>query len=907
MTEVDADDEAVRELADDIARLVRGGDTIAGAIRRLAKFGVPEPVQRAARIHYERQVGLIRELRDPFSLVSNELAKGYWYDGPKANDTFWPAVKVRLSLDNDSLNEVDRSSTKVVGLLRPPGADVIATRGLVLGYVQSGKTTSFTSVIAKAADVGYRLFIVLSGITDNLRTQTQERLQETLVGDQHARWHLLTDLEADFHQRGNAANLLSLTDQRLLAVVKKNPYRLKRLLNWLDSAGKDAVRGCPIMLVDDEADQASIDVGSAARRSRINGLIKQILDQPRAAYVAYTATPFANLLIDVEDEKDLYPRDFIVDLKPGGTYFGPERIFGREPLDSDEEGDPGLDGLDIVRAIEPTDVGEVQPPNGKGAVDVWEPSAPESLAESVRWFVLATAARVVRDVGTWHSSMLIHTSMLARAQEKLADVVRGVLTELRKSVERQDTVLLAELRKQWDAEAEAIPPDSLGEVPVAWDAVVGNLPLVLATARVIVDNYRSDERLLYSKAEPTYVIAVGGNTLSRGLTLEGLVCSYFVRAASAYDTLLQMGRWFGYRHGYGDLMRIWMTSDLARWFFDLSTVEEEVRRDIRKYDISGEAMTPLQAAIRIRTHPAMRITSAAKMRHAVTAEISYGATRQQTILFNHTDATWLTDNLEAGRRLLVGAAASAAVEATTNRDGRPLYRGVSTHLVLEFLRSYHFHPAALSVTSDLLAGYVEREFAAGFLNRWNIVVMEHSDDSNGTVPLGMGREARLIERARLDMPGIAHANIKALVSTIDRAADIDLPRIEIEKDVEVVSDANLLKLREHVIGDVGLLCLYPISKDSRPRKTKSKPGSRQRLPMKAVEHLLGVAAFLPDSRGNSSVTYMSADLSSQIQEDFEGELQELDHADEQAGADEDREAEEAQAIPPTVGGGLDDF
>lgn len=898
MTEVAADDAAVNSLADDIATYVRGGYTIDGAMRRLQSYGIPEPVLKASRAVYERKVGLIRELRDPFTLVSNSLAKGYWYDGPKVNDTFWPAVSTRLLLDEEAMNDVDRSSNKIVGLLQPPGADSIDTRGLVLGYVQSGKTTSFTSVIAKSADVGYRLFIVLSGITDNLRTQTQDRLQKTLVGDQHARWHLLTDLEADFHQRGNAANLLSQSDQRLLAVVKKNPYRLQRLLNWIVSAGQDAVRNCPIMLIDDEADQASIDVGSAARRSKINGLIKQLLDQPRVTYIAYTATPFANLLIDVDEEKSLYPRDFIVDLEPGGAYFGPERIFGREPLVPEEEGDPALDGLDMIRTIERNDVVSVQPPSGKGAVDSWEPKAAASLSEAVRWFILATAARSVRAVGIPHSSMLIHTSMLATAHEKLAKVVGELVEELRRTVAAGDATVLADLRSQWAMETDAIPAESLGELRVTWREVSAALPAVLTRTRVVVDNYRSDERLLYSHDQPTYVIAVGGNTLSRGLTLEGLVCSYFVRAASAYDTLLQMGRWFGYRHGYGDLTRIWMTSNLARWFYDLATIEEEVRRDIRKYDVNGEALTPVQAAVRIRTHPAMRITSAAKMRNAVRAEVSYGATRLQTILFNHQDANWLGRNLDAGRRLLQTARATDGVQATVNRDSRPLFRGVPSDVVLEFIRSYQFHEDAITVTSELLSGYIERERAAGYLKSWNVVVMEHPNAANGKVSLSADRDTCLIERARLDMPGIDHANIKALVSTIDRVADVSLSRADIEKDVQTLSDATLLRLREQIIGDVGLLCLYPISKDSQPKAVKVKPGSRHRLAMEAADHLLGVAFFFPHSRGSSTVTYMSADLSSQVEEDFEDELAELDEADEQAGAEEDREVDVSKRLPP---------
>ena len=273
------------ELADHIAVAVSGGDTIEAAVRRLQKLAVPGDALEAARKLYEIKVGRIRDLRDPGALVDKERLYGYWYAGPKDSDVFWPALQEQLlpKLGSDAVTGIDTSSSKVLGLMRPPGTPAIDTRGLVLGYVQSGKTTSFMSVISKAADVGYRCFVVLSGITDNLRSQTQERLELEMVGDLDEQWFRLTDLEGDFQSPGNAANLLGRRDHRLLAVVKKNPYRLRRLVRWLESAGEFTLEQCPILIIDDEADQASLDVGLRGRTSRINGLIRQILNQPKAA------------------------------------------------------------------------------------------------------------------------------------------------------------------------------------------------------------------------------------------------------------------------------------------------------------------------------------------------------------------------------------------------------------------------------------------------------------------------------------------------------------------------------------------------------------------------------------------------------------------------------------------------
>ena len=269
--------EEIRELADDIATLVRGGDSIDGALGRLRY--VPMDVRNEARRLYERRVGRIRDLEDPRALVEPSLWDSEWYAGPRPGDSFWPALRAALTRDglpSQALEAVDNASSRIVGLLRPPGASEIRSRGLVLGYVQSGKTTNFMSVIAKAADSGYRLFVVLSGITDNLRTQTEERLENLLVDGMEQNWFRLTGVDHDFLDPGNAANLLSRTDDRKLAVIKKNPYRLRRFLRWLDTAGQLVLETCPILIIDDEADQASIDVGTNGRTSRINGLIKQI-------------------------------------------------------------------------------------------------------------------------------------------------------------------------------------------------------------------------------------------------------------------------------------------------------------------------------------------------------------------------------------------------------------------------------------------------------------------------------------------------------------------------------------------------------------------------------------------------------------------------------------------------------
>jgi hypothetical protein len=888
---VEAVDPDIARLADDIQQFISAGDTEERAASRLRRYGVPqEQITQALRLYGER-VGRIREVRDPRILLANELRTGGWYGGPQAGDIFWPAFHARLGLDEDALASVDNRSNRIVSMLSRPGAEEISTRGLVLGHVQSGKTTSFMSVMAKAADAGYRMFIVLSGITDSLRSQTQARVDQILVGtepDLRTRWRWLTEPDQDFaYSAFYAPNMLRDDGSRIVAVVKKNPYRLRRLATFLEGAGEPILRSCPILLIDDEADQATINVAQQARISRINALIRRILSQPKVGYVAYTATPFANLLINPSDYENLYPRHFIVDLKPPDDYFGAEKIFGRAPLDATD--DSADDGLDMVRPVSDADVAAVRPAS-RNALSTWSPSVPGSLAEALRWFVLATAARRARDGSASHSTMLVHTSMLTAAHSALQRCIRPFLDSLAEAVAAGDNTVLGVLEQQWTGETSRVPAAVFEVADVPWSDVLAHLAEVLSSVRVLVDNYQSTDRLSYPRDDPQTIVAIGGNTLSRGLTLEGLVCSYFVRSANAYDTLLQMGRWFGYRPGYGDLVRIWMTADLEGWFFDLATVEAEIRQQIARYE--AEELTPEQLPVKIRTHPAMVVTAAAKMRDHVVTDISYGGQREQTILFEHTDADWLRNNIEATAQLFQAAEAAGA-SAQEGPLGGVVFRSVPVEVITAFLRTYLFHVRAERLKPDLLTGYIKLQNRHNSLLTWNIAVISDTAGGSGSRSIG-GHDLNLITRTRLAMPGITHANIKALVSRIDRAADLELPRDEIIRLASADTDEAYATLRHDYFDRVGLLCIYPIARDSRPRANRvgRSPGYKPRLPLEAVNDVIGVGLFFPNDKSDTPYQYVSADLSGLVIDTDEPDINELDREDEQVGLAQEAAADQ---------------
>jgi hypothetical protein len=790
-----------------------------------------------------------KELTHPRGLTV--AGRPSWYPGPRQNDRNWPCLKKLIEAENwdaDSVRDLDDASTKVVANLADPHEEGFQRRGLVLGHVQSGKTTNFTAVIAKAADAGYSFFIVLSGIHNGLRQQTQDRLSEQLWNPSREEWHRLT-ADEDFRPTDSVDAMLNAGEQKVLVVIKKNAARLRALKHWLEHARPDNLARCPFLIIDDEADQASVNTAKPdTLPTTINQLIRQILATlPRASYVGYTATPFANVLVDPSVPEDLYPRDFIIDLPRPREYVGPETLFGREALEFDDAGNQPDEGHDLIREVPSTELGDLKPPKPSERED-FTPGVPASLGAAVRYFLLSSAARRARGLGNRHATMLVHTSQYTLVHHLMRLAIGRVVTRLGEQLRAGDAKLLSSLQTQWEEECETVPAQDFGLDPVSWEQVRAELPAVIAAARVIEDNSRSEDRLNYGDDDQV-VIAVGGNTLSRGLTLEGLSVSYFVRSASAYDTLLQMGRWFGYRRGYADLTRIWMTDEMRGWFRHLATVEQEVRYDIERYE--GERKTPTELAVRIKTHPKLAITAAAKMQKTVRAQVSYSGRRLQTILFDHRDRDWLEANLTAGRELLAAAAPSAS-------------------------ERFEPRPGTVVFNSEAIRSYVGRRLEENELTRFSVAVQGLAAESHGlgVVDLGLGTPTPCINRARLPHIDRDYADIKALMSLRDRFLDLDVRPAEIAE----MSAAEVEHGRDAVPegpGDgSGLLVLYPISKDSRPLR------GGNRCDLEAVEHVLGVGLVFPTSEAESvGVEYKTVDLSSIPREEPDDE-EALDEGDE---------------------------
>ncbi|TWH16657.1 Z1 domain-containing protein [Rhodococcus rhodochrous J45] len=477
---------------------------------------------------------------------------------------------------------------------------------------------------------------------------------------------------------------------------------------------------------------------------------------------------------------------------------------------------------------------------------------------------LTTAARRVRAIGNKHSTMLIHTSVNTVIHNSFREPLQNLLEGIGDLLHAEDADLHLELESLWESECARVPASAFGRKIVSYAALRESLEDVARDCRVILDNASSKVRLDYENG-PVVAIAVGGNTLSRGLTLEGLSVSYFVRSVSAYDTLLQMGRWFGYRTGYEDLPRVWLTKELREWFRHLATVEHEIRQDIDVY--MTEDKTPRTFAVRMRTHPTLRVTAAAKMKVFTHAASSYGGQRIQTRYFDLSRDV-LLENQRVFKSLISDVVESDAKPDHSASGNRFLWRGVSYESVVEFLDSYSFHEASTQCDSRLLTEYIQKRVANRALHTWNVAIVGKvaSNDSAATFEVVPGVRAGCVVRSRLtDSDPV---DIKTLMSRRDAAIDLDTSGVEGE-----LTEGKIVQLRKQQSPATGLLVLYVIDKDSQPKTTSApeerpKDGSESpgdlRSALEAPEHVIGVGLVFPEPIGSDSEVewdYISADLS----------------------------------------------
>lgn len=874
-------------------RLVRVRIDALGESLAEALNDVPAGHRLAVRARWEEEN---QQVIRPANVLSGAGGRRPWFVSwdPSAG-YYWRRLRAYLLDDvgrtERDIESLDDSSDVVLSHLEDPRADgpqEFRVQGLVLGYVQSGKTANYSALIAKAADLGYKLVIVLSGIHNALRQQTQRRLDRELgvsgdgVGtpEPGRRWIAITtsDLNGDFRPGTLNANVLQ-GNELVLAVVKKNATVLRRLAEWMGAA---APRELPVLIIDDEADQASINTGGnrlppeeladltdedmdgadaqdELSPSAINAMVRALLQTfGRVSYVGYTATPFANVLInhegiDREVFEDLYPRDFIVALPRPAGYVGAEALFGREALLGELDGSPGLD---VIKLVPEGEVGLLIPGAGV-AVDSFEPALVPSLERALHDFVLAAAAKMAR-AGDGAASMLIHTHQRVRVQNALAEQVQNFVTDLRQRWRYDRGEIEGTLRQHWEGEFRPLTSSLAVQYDVPFEALVEHLDrLFRDPIIVLVLNSASDDVLDYDADPSLKAVLIGGNRLSRGLTLEGLLVSYFVRNTRYFDTLLQMGRWFGFRNDYVDLTRLWTTGQLSMWFRDLALAEEELRREIERYEREG--MTPREFGVRIRKHPVMLITARNKMGSARQIDQNYSGELIQTINFRLSDRSWLTENLSATRAFL------SALGSPDVRGPHFIWENVPAGAVRGFLARYQTHSEASTVDADFLGEYIGRQNSQGELTMWTVAVVSQEAGMEHTEDIGIeGYPAiRAVERTRLTSNPWS---IGTLVNPVrpNRSGDEEIDLSEGARQAartEAADSGDQLgrTIRAKRDRDRGLLLIYPISRYSSP-----DPWRAARAPLfvdpESGETVIGIAISFPVSESSATVEYITGSV-----------------------------------------------
>lgn len=800
---------------------------------------------------------------------------------------YWPALRQFLltvkNWDLSAVRSLDDSSDRVLRQLVPPSTERFDIRGLVLGFVQSGKTANYTALIAKAADAGYRLVVVLSGIDKGLRRQTNVRLKRELVGYSDNRpnavplppverqWHEFTrdDLEGDF-QPGNAGHSTLQGLQPVLLVMKKNGAVIRRLLRWLDEAPDTVRRTLPFLLIDDEADQASVDTRGTYQAeddppdpdyeppSIINGLIRDLLRRfERRAYVAYTATPFANILIphDTSDPRvgnDLYPKDFIVDLPKPPGYFGAEEFFGR----MDSATGANADGLDVIRDVTDADI-----------IGLQQGLMPESLIAAILDFVLAGAARAHRGDAEAPATMLVHASQLIVVQAQLRRIVSNKFSELRDEWRYQRRHGIRErVRTRWETEFRPVTRGLNHQLDVAFDSIEEHIGPFFEAVQVREINSATGEVLDYECEPSLKAIAVGGNRLSRGLTLEGLLVSFFIRRTVTYDTLMQMGRWFGFRGGYEDLTRIYTTSELADWFADLALVEHRLREDIQIYE--SHDLTPYQVGMKIWQHHTMQVTSPLKRRFASSTTISqsYSLALEQTFRFPLRRMEDLAVQAEANRQAVRELAAKLGAPDPSHTEGKnPVWTGVDAERVLEFLRAYRVDAGeARSISPSLICTYIERLRGHGELTRWSVAVrgLKTHDPELGEadwgLPAGPVPQINRSRRGEGDSVGVITGSGDESVGLSPAEYSQAKALIEAAQAIGKTKSENSA-CREVRPATDGLLLLFPISRFSKGSGTRRPLFENPNGPL--ARDLVGLAISFPSSNQPQTVeAYMQGSV-----------------------------------------------
>lgn len=633
------------------------------------------------------------------------------------------------------VNNLDELTDRILTEIGNPFLDKpFDKRGLVVGEVQSGKTENYIALINKALDSGYGLIVVLSGIHNDLRSQTQMRVEAEVLGynttpklyeervigvgkDEEIPINCITNRSADGDVNRNllSCSVLPSSDSPAIFVIKKCESVLDSFVKYIK---RNSIK-TPTLIIDDEADQASIDTNRPSSNrnaadyepSTINKLIRELLmSLKQKSYVGYTATPFANVLINHKTNHpqysaDLFPKDFIITLPSSNQYIGAERLFGLK------DGN----GLPIIREINKEEESDLS----------------QELKIAIKSFIISIAVRQLRGQLNEHNSMLIHIDRTISSHGELSGMVSAELEYIQKQIvddlEGKEKII-TEFESIWND--DYVPTSNMMKIYNKidpWNEVLQEIESVLAKEmiRVMVINGDSKDTLDYenNKERGLHVIAVGGDKLSRGLTLEGLTISYYLRDSDTYDTLMQMGRWFGYKTGFEDLCRIYTSKDLIESYRHIALATQELKESLSQME--EEKKKPIEFGLRIRAHKFLEVTNLLKRQDArpyIEFE-SFSGRFPQTVVF-HSDEQSILSNYELTERLLKSLPCEKEFD---ENEMSIIWRNINADIIIQYLSEFKVFETSLVSLPRRWAEYIKKQKEEyGELEKVTIVLVSNS-------------------------------------------------------------------------------------------------------------------------------------------------------------------------------------
>lgn len=748
---------------------------------------------------YDKQE-LFEILRADFSIGKGQITilsenVEPWLKDEKANINFelWNRYKLYMAKNDPSfpVNDLDDFTDKILDkCVNPKKTGSWDRRGMVVGHVQSGKTSNYVGLINKATDAGYKVIIIIAGTISSLRRQTQERIDSGYIGRNSSafirekenkivgvgNYTVGTDIysltsayyksgdEGDFSQA--VANRLNIPIGKnpVVFVIKKNKSILENLIDWFSKDvnaknvdGTPKLFDVPALIIDDEADAASVNASRDINDIKtINRLIRTLLNIfNQNTFIGYTATPYANLFISQEYDKDavtevkkkkykigedLFPRDFIINIKAPTNYIGAAKIFGYENSNPELTKEP----LDIFREIDDFDPPFFRTIN-KENKDILPEYLPPSLERAIKSFILTCAIRRVRGHENKHNSMLVHVALLVRWIDRVAYLVNEKTKEYKNAIQSEDETLLNELKKIYETDFLPTTQNVLENLDYTdirikqhtWEDIKNELKnavlkidvrSVHGTRSTTNLEYHNIEEIDYSRHENGLsVIAVGGSRLSRGITLEGLSISYYIRTTRMYDSLMQMGRWFGYRPGYVDLCRLYTTNQIFEWFNHITMATEEMRNDFD--EMTATHQRPKDFRLKVRSHHGLlTITSLNKLYFAEDIEISFSGENPQTYCLLKTKSA-IENNFNALKTLVstIGFPTKEnRIETNKGKTRYLFYPGSNIEPICSFIDSYKIEQP--SISKSTLSDYIKTQSKANKIKEWSICIVSNTDE-----------------------------------------------------------------------------------------------------------------------------------------------------------------------------------